>query len=68
MLLTDAQVQSFIRSGLMEIALPDLEHVHYEVNSRLRELCELNLIMAITYYPGCLFFNEFFGTRKSMVL
>ena len=40
MLLTDAQVQSFIRSGLMEIALPDLDNVHHEVNSRLRELCE----------------------------
>ena len=40
MLLTDHQVQSFISSGLMEIALPELDQVHYEIDLRLREICE----------------------------
>ena len=38
-LLNDDQVQSFINSGFIEISLPELDSVHSEVNSRLREIC-----------------------------
>ena len=38
-LLNDDQVQSFINSGFIEILLPELDSVHSEVNSRLREVC-----------------------------
>ena len=41
MLLTDAEVQSFIQSGLMKIDLPDLDRIHHQVDARLRELNEM---------------------------
>lgn len=34
-------MQSFISSGLMEISLPELDQVHYEIDLRLREICEI---------------------------
>ena len=32
MLLTDSEGQSFIRSGLMKIDLPDLDSIHHQVD------------------------------------
>ena len=39
-LLDDDQVQSFINFGFLEIPLPELDSIHSEVTSRLREVCE----------------------------
>ena len=39
-LLDDDQVQSFINFGFLEIRLPELDSIHSEVTSRLREVCE----------------------------
>ena len=39
-LLDDDQVQAFINSGFMEISLPELDPVHSQIDSRLREICE----------------------------
>ena len=50
-LLNDDQVQSFINSGFIEISLPELDSVHSEVNSRLREVCAAESQLGNNFLP-----------------
>ena len=50
-LLNDDQVQRFINSGFIEISLPELDSVHFEVNSRLREVCAAESQLGNNFLP-----------------
>ena len=67
-LLDDDQVQAFINSGFMEISLPELDPVHSQIDSRLREICEAESHHGNNVLPRIPLLQQFFGTIESMVL